>query len=31
MIKQQDFDEKIDIIGADPNIFSQSQRISLAH
>ena len=31
MVKQQDFDDKIDIIPvADPNIFSQSQRISLA-
>ena len=30
-IKQTDFDDKIDIIPvADPNIFSQSQRISLA-
>jgi hypothetical protein len=30
-IKQTDFDEKIDILPvADPNIFSQSQRISLA-
>ena len=31
MIKQQDFDDKIDILPvADPNIFSQTQRISLA-
>jgi len=31
MIKQTDFDDKIDIIPvADPNIFSQSQRISIA-
>jgi len=30
-IKQQDFDDKIDILPiADPNIFSQSQRISIA-
>ena len=30
-IKQIDFDDRIDIIPvADPNIFSQSQRISLA-
>ena len=30
-IKQTDFDDKIDIIPvADPNVFSQSQRISLA-
>jgi len=31
MIKQSDFDDKIDIVPvADPNIFSQTQRISLA-
>ena len=31
MIKQADFDDKIDIVPvADPNIFSQTQRISLA-
>ena len=31
MIKQADFDDKIDILPvADPNIFSQTQRISLA-
>ena len=31
MIKQTDFDDKIDIIPvADPNIFSQAQRISIA-
>jgi hypothetical protein len=31
MIKQSDFDDKIDILPiADPNIFSQTQRISLA-
>jgi hypothetical protein len=31
MIKQMDFDDRIDILPvADPNIFSQSQRISLA-
>jgi hypothetical protein len=31
VIKQQDFDERIDILPiADPNIFSQTQRISLA-
>jgi len=31
MIKQTDFDERIDILPvADPNIFSQTQRISLA-
>ena len=31
MVKQADFDDKIDIVPvADPNIFSQTQRISLA-
>ena len=31
MVKQTDFDDKIDIVPvADPNIFSQTQRISLA-
>ena len=31
MIKKQDFDDKIDILPiADPNIFSQTQRISIA-
>ena len=31
MIKQEDFDDKIDILPvADPNIFSQTQRISMA-
>ena len=31
MIKQTDFDDRIDILPiADPNIFSQTQRISLA-
>jgi len=31
MVKQSDFDDKIDIVPvADPNIFSQTQRISLA-
>ena len=31
MIKQSDFDDKVDILPvADPNIFSQTQRISLA-
>ena len=31
MIKQQDFDDKVDILPiADPNIFSQTQRISMA-
>jgi hypothetical protein len=31
MIKQQDFDDRIDILPiADPNIFSQTQRISIA-
>jgi hypothetical protein len=30
-IKQADFDDRIDIVPvADPNIFSQTQRISLA-